>query len=864
TRVESSSLVPAGDPTLLFTNAGMVPFKDVFLGTEKRPYSRATTCQKSLRISGKHNDLENVGRTARHHTFFEMLGNFSFGDYFKEDAIKYAWEFVTVELGLPKERLWVTVFQDDDEAAALWRSCTDVFDGRILRFGEKDNFWAMGDTGPCGPCSEIFYYLGPDVANQSEEEFRKDDGTYIEIWNLVFMQFNRDPSGGLTPLPKPSVDTGMGLERVAAVKQGAQANYDNDLLRAIIAYTEKLSGKRYLGKDYTDRPTESDPQYGDDVAFRVVADHVRAAAFLVADGVSPSSDGRGYVLRRLIRRACRHGRVLGFKEAFLYRVAAEVVTLMGEAYPELRSAADTIARLVRAEEEKFLGTLEGGLAILGKEVEAVAGRGSKVFPGEAAFQLHDTFGFPLDLTEDLLKAHGLTVDHEAFSAAMEKQRERSRSARASETAQILQRAVKPTPSRFMGYEFPVYESEILGIYGQQGPLERSGEGDEVAVVTAETPFYAESGGQVGDTGSISSNGATLDVVDTQKVGGDTIVHICRVVDGELNLGDRVRLEIDEQRRRRLRIHHSATHLLHLALREVLGAHVKQAGSRVSDQSLRFDFSHYDQLTAAQMEEIEQIVNQLVQENHTVATEVLPLEDAKRSGAVALFGEKYGDSVRVVQIGPRSRELCGGTHASRSGDIGVVQIVAEGAVSAGVRRIEARAGMSALQEIRRERRALDDLLARLGANTENAAERLQKLLERSRQLERDVEKSQQQANLAKGGDLAGQAKVRADGVKVIAAKIEEATPKQLREMADDLRGRMGSGCIALGTVSDGKAVLLTAITSDLTEKYHAGELMKQVASVVGSRGGGKADLAQAGGGDPTKIDQALKRFEELVS
>ncbi len=862
TRVESASLVPLGDPTLLFTNAGMVPFKDTFLGTEKRSYSRATTCQKSLRISGKHNDLENVGRTARHHTFFEMLGNFSFGDYFKEDAIKYAWEFVTENLELSKDRLWVTVYEDDDEAAKLWAKNTDVAKDRILRCGEKDNFWAMGDTGPCGPCSEIFYYLGDNVDGQNETEFRLDDGTYMEIWNLVFMQFNRSPAGELDPLPKPSVDTGMGLERVAAIKQKGRANYDTDLLRGLIAVAEKLSGKTYVGDEYT--PEDSTlPQHVHDVAMRVIADHARACTFLIADGVSPSSDGRGYVLRRLVRRACRHARALGLKEAFLYKVASEVVSLMGGAYPEIVSHQAKIEKTIRLEEEKFLTTLDAGMGMLDKEVATLREQALKVFPGTTAFQLHDTYGFPLDLTEDIVSAAGLSVDKEGFSAEMERQRERSRSARATETAQILQRSVKPVPSKFVGYEFEEYESTVLGMFSEDGEKKTGTAGMQLAIITEHTPFYAESGGQIGDTGSISSNDATLDVIDTQKIGGDSIVHICSVDEGSIKKGDKVRLSVDTSRRERLRVNHSATHLLHLALQEVLGDHVKQAGSRVSDSSLRFDFDHFEAITRPQLEEIEDIVNQQILENHPIDTSVMSIDDAKQGGAKALFGEKYGEEVRVVSIGPRSKELCGGTHAKRSGDIGVVRIVSEGAISSGVRRVEAVAGRGALERLKEQRRVVDALASALGANESSLLERTTKLLEQNRELEKQLQRASQQANQARGGDLAEQAKTLDDGTKVVIGKIDEASPKQLREMADDLRERLGSGCIALGSVANGKVALLTAVTEDLTERFHAGNLLREMAAEIGGKGGGRADLAQAGGGDPEKIDLALQRFEELL-
>jgi len=863
TVVASSSLIPAGDPTLLFANSGMVQFKDCFLGTENRGYTRATSCQKSLRISGKHNDLENVGRTARHHTFFEMLGNFSFGDYFKEDAIKYAWEFVTGILQLPKDRLWVTVFEDDSEAAELWRKHTDVFDGRILRCGKDDNFWAMGETGPCGPCSEIFVYLGDDVSKQSEKEFRSTDGLYIEIWNLVFMQFNRAPNGDVTPLPKPSVDTGMGLERVAAVKQGVRSNFDIDLIRRLISVTEKLSSKKYDGRDYTARDPEQDRQYGYDVAMRVIADHMRAASFLIADGIYPSSDGRGYVLRRLIRRACRHGRVLGFNSPVLFTVAQEVVASMGASYPELQANKERIESIIRAEEEKFLVTLDTGIGILESEMKTLKDRGLKVLPGQVAFLLHDTYGFPLDLTEDLVRAQGISVDQDGFSAAMEQQRERSRSARASSTEIILQRAVKPSPTKFVGYDFVEYESKVTGLFDQSGEISVGKEGQEIVVLTAETPFYGEAGGQIGDTGTISSNSATLDVIDTQKVGGDTIAHICRVIEGEIKPGASVRLSIDSARRQRLRVHHSATHLVHLALREVLGDHVKQAGSRVSDRTLRFDFSHFGPISGEQLREIEDIVNQQVQANYKVHTEVLPLEEAKRTGAIALFGEKYGSSVRVVQIGPRSRELCGGTHASSSGDLGVVNIISEGGISAGVRRVEAVAGAAALQSIAAKQALINDLTELLKVPEGDLKERVAKLVEQQKELEREKDRLDSVVRASKSADLTKEARTLPDGTKVIASLVEDASPKQLREVADNLRSRIGSGCIALATVNEGKAVLLTAITPDLLSRFHAGNLLQEISKIVGGRGGGKADLAQAGGGDPSQISAALKRFEELV-
>lgn len=864
TIVPSSSLVPAGDPTLLFVNSGMVQFKDCFLGLDKRPYLRATTSQKCLRISGKHNDLENVGRTARHHTFFEMLGNFSFGDYFKEDAIKFAWGFLTETLQLKKNRLWVTVFEDDDDAATLWSKHTDVFSGRILRCGKEDNFWAMGETGPCGPCSEIHYYLGQNTAGQSETEFRKGDGTYIEIWNLVFMQFNRDLSGVLTPLPKPSVDTGLGLERIAAVKQEVLSNYDTDLLRRLIAVSERLSGKKYDGSDYRERNPEKDQQYAIDVAMRVIADHARAAAFLIADGINPSSDGRGYVLRRLIRRACKHARILAAQEAFLHRVAAEVIETMSVSYPELETHRQKIEKILLAEEEKFLETLDTGLAILNKEVTALKQSSIRTVPGKTAFLLHDTYGFPVDLTEDIVRSQGIAVDLEGFAFEMEKQRERARHARASETELVLLRVIKPIATKFVGYEFFEYESTVLGIFSTSGELPSAKLGEEVAIVSAETPFYGEAGGQVGDTGTMSSNNASLDVIDTQKV-GDTIVHIGRVTEGDITSGASIRLSIASARRKKIRANHSSTHLLHMGLREVLGDHIRQAGSRVGDEDFRFDFTHFEPISQKQLEEIEYVSNQIVQENHQTHTEILPIDEAKKSGAIALFGEKYGETVRVVQIGPRSRELCGGTHVQRSGDIGVLTIVAEESVSAGVRRIVAKSGAGALTYISAQKKLLKEMSNLLKTGERDLGERVARLLEQNRALEREREKLLQKTTFARGGDLLEKVVTSSNGIKIIASVIEQATPKQLREVADDVKERLGVGCIiALGSISEGKVILLTAVTEDLTGKYHAGKLLDEMSKVIGGRGGGRADLAQAGGGDPSKLTRALEHFQELVS
>ena len=657
TRVASSSLIPSADPTLLFVNAGMVQFKDCFLGAENRDYQRATSCQKCLRISGKHNDLENVGRTARHHTFFEMLGNFSFGDYFKKEAIEFAWEFLVTCLELDPKRLWVTIFDDDDEAQELWKRHSGVLDGRILRCGEKDNFWAMGDTGPCGPCSELHYYIGDDV--QSEAEFRKDDGSYLEVWNLVFMQYSRDASGELTPLPKPSVDTGMGLERISAIKQGVISNYDSDILRALIRKTEDISSLTYWGRNYSEKKESADRQYDIDVAMRVIADHARAAAFLIADGVIPGSDGRGYVIRRLIRRAARHSKALGLEGSFLFEIADELISIMAPQYEELEKSREKIVKLIHEEEERFSSTLSTGLQFLNREIDKLKSSSSKILSGTSAFVLHDTYGFPLDLTSDILRREAMAVDESEFNDEMQKQKERSRSSRASEATLVLRKAVKPQKTNFVGYSTTEYESELSGLFSNSGSIEFAKEGEQIAVVTTETPFYAQSGGQIGDTGSITSSSCSLEVFDTQKAEGDTIVHICRVKDGEIRKGESVRLEVDANRRYDLCVHHSSTHLLHQALQEVVGENATQAGSRVGESSLRFDFYQDKALSQNQLSEIERRVNSLIRENREVLIRSMSLDEAKAEGARALFGEKYGAIVRVVNIGTESMELCGG-------------------------------------------------------------------------------------------------------------------------------------------------------------------------------------------------------------
>ena len=862
TIVQSSSLIPAGDPTLLFTNAGMVQFKDCFLGTEKRLYTRATTCQKCLRISGKHNDLENVGRTARHHTFFEMLGNFSFGDYFKKDAISYAWEFVTKVLELSKDRLWVTIYEEDSEAQKLWLENTDIKKERVLKRGKKDNFWAMGETGPCGPCSEIFFFLGSDIDKQKAEELLDDNPLYVEIWNLVFMQFNRNPAGDYQPLPKPSVDTGMGLERVAAIKQGFSANYDSDILREIIKHVECISGHSYLGKDYTEKTVVEDMQYATDVAMRVIADHIRACCFLIADGISPSSEGRGYVLRRLIRRACRHGRVLGLSKPFLAQAAEKLIELMSNTYPELQKASLKIMSSLKNEEEKFLKTLDAGISILNKELSQLKEKGEHLFSGKIAFSLHDTYGFPLDMTEDILRTDNIQVDEAAFNAAMEEQKERSRSVRSSDTVQILQRSVRPMPSSFVGYDYDEYESQVIGIFDKDGEVKLAKADDEIAVITESTPFYAESGGQIGDTGRISSNDCTCEVLDTQKIGSNTIVHMCKVLEGSISYSDRVRLCIDKSRRQKIRCNHSAAHLLHLALREVLGEKATQAGSRVSEHSLRFDFYHSAQTSKDQLASIEQLVNRYIQENAEITTEILSLQDAQKSGAMALFDEKYEEKVRVVQIGELSRELCGGTHAKRSGDLGALVLLSESSVAAGIRRIEAYSGFGAYQKISKDRELLGKLISMLNTNESGIIERAARIIERNKEIERELESLKSKSVASGVSQLISSAKELSDGTKIITGFLKNTNPKQLREIADNLRAQVSSACIALAGISNDKPLLLTAVSKNLIKDYHAGELLKKISIVSGSIGGGKADLAQAGGGDINKLQDALVHFKEL--
>ena len=832
--VPSSSLVPANDPTLLFTNAGMVQFKDVFLGREQRPYRRAASAQRCVRAGGKHNDLENVGYTARHHTFFEMLGNFSFGDYFKHEAIHYAWEFLTRELALPAERLWVTVFEEDDEAARIWLDDIGVDPARFSRIGAKDNFWSMGETGPCGPCSEIFYDHGPEVAGGPPGSPEEDGDRYVEIWNLVFMQYDRGSDGTLTPLPKPSVDTGMGLERIAAVLQGVHSNYQIDLFQALIAAAAEVTG-------VDEREHNS---------LKVIADHIRSCAFLLLDGVVPSNEGRGYVLRRIIRRAARHGYELGCAQPFFHRLVTPLCEQMGQAYPELVQAAGRIEEQLLREEERFAETLEQGMKIL---EEAIADLSGKQLPGETVFKLYDTYGFPVDLTEDIAHNRGLSIDMAGFEQAMAAQRERARAA--SQFATGYDEALElDGQTEFTGYQKLSDQARVVAIYRDGHPVTHLETGEQGLVVLDHTPFYAESGGQVGDTGTLATAHALAEVLDTQK-NGAIITHRVIMEQGELREDDRVEARVDAQSRADIAANHSATHLLHAALRQILGEHVMQKGSLVEADRLRFDFSHDQALGREQLREIEDLVNQQIRANLPVEAEILPVEQAMAAGAMALFGEKYGDEVRVLSMGEFSKELCGGTHVRRTGDIGLFKITAEGGVAAGVRRIEAVTGRGALQHINH----IEDHLARvaelLKTAHDNVETKVQHLLERSRGLEKELEALKAKLARSAGGDLAAQA-VDVDGIKVVAAQLEGADVKTLRETVDQLKNTLGTAAVVLAAVEDGKVRLVAGVSKNATERVKAGELVNAVAQQVGGRGGGRPDMAQAGGNDPAALPAAL--------
>jgi len=856
TRLASSSLIPSGDPTLLFTNAGMVQFKSVFTGEEKRPYKRAVTAQKCLRVSGKHNDLENVGHTARHHTFFEMLGNFSFGDYFKEDAIAFGWEFLTKVVGLPKKQLHVTIYKDDNEAFELWKKVLGAHPNPIVRLGEKDNFWSMGDTGPCGPCSEIHIDQGEEVGCGSPDCAPGCDcDRFLELWNLVFMQFERDASGKMTPLPKPSIDTGLGLERLAAVVQGVKSNWESDLFRPLIRRVEKLSGRVCKGHDL------------DAVAIRVIADHSRAAAFLISDGVLPSNEGRGYVLRRILRRAIRYGKFIGLNEPFLYDTAGVVVKQMSDAYPELEAHAALMDKVIRNEEERFLETLARGLVLFEEEAKRVRAGGGTVLPGEVAFRLYDTFGFPPDLTADLAREAGLAVDDAGFQAEMAGQREKARQSwegmKGENGGQVRGIVDRGIATEFTGYETLEDSGTIKVILKDGQEVTDAKPGDRVEIITDRTPFYGEAGGQVGDHGIIVHNGDQILVEDTIKPLPNLIVHRGLVKTGSFRVGDRVDLKVDETERRSIMANHSATHLLQWALRQVLGDHVKQSGSLVEAPRLRFDFTHFSAISPKELARVEDLVNQKIQENVPVATGVMSMDEAIKEGAIALFGEKYGDTVRMVSMGDFSKELCGGTHARLTGDIGLFKITSEGGIAAGVRRIEAVTGRGALDYVRGLERELTEIADHLRGSRGELVKRLGKLQEEKKAKEREVEALK--ARLAAGGTkdiLEGVREVQ--GVKVLSQLIEDvATPKDLREYADRVKDRLGSGVALLGAKGDCKALLIALVTKDLTKRFHAGEIVKKAAAVLGGSGGGRPDMAQAGGPNVAALDDALKTLDEFV-
>ncbi|MGE5152390.1 MAG: alanine--tRNA ligase [Bdellovibrio bacteriovorus] len=842
-RVPSSPLIPANDPTLLFTNAGMVQFKEVFLGRERRPYNRAVSSQRCVRAGGKHNDLENVGYTARHHTFFEMLGNFSFGDYFKREAIELAWDYLTRVLGLPAERLWVTVFTEDEEAAAIWLDEIGVDPGRFSRCGAKDNFWSMGDTGPCGPCTEIFYDHGPGIPGGPPGSPDEDGDRYVEIWNLVFMQYNRAADGTLSTLPRPSVDTGMGLERLAAVMQGVHSNYEIDLFVNLIAAAAEATG-------CSDRSDQS---------LRVIADHIRSAAFLIADGVTPSNEGRGYVLRRIMRRAIRHGYRLGQPAPFFHRLVAPLVAEMGDAYPELVAAQPQVERVIRLEEERFAETLSHGMGILEEAIAELGDR--RVIPGETVFKLYDTYGFPTDLTADVARERGLALDMEGFERAMDRQRSQARAASRFGMEQGLAPDLQGE-TEFCGYDHLIDWATVVALYRDGVSCDTLAEGQEGLVVLDLTPFYGESGGQVGDRGWLTGESGHFEVSDTQKQGAGIFCHLGRVSQGQLGVGDRIEAAVDGARRRATALNHSATHLLHAALRQVLGGHVQQKGSLVGPDRLRFDFSHFEPVTREQLLAIERLVNQEIRENHLVETRIMSLQDAKASGAVALFGEKYGDQVRVLRMGDFSTELCGGTHVKAVGDIGLFKIVSEGGIAAGVRRIEAMTGAGALDWVEADEDRVLRLAGLLKGGRDDLDDRVAGLLERSRGLEKELEQLKARLASSAGKDLASQAREIA-GIKVLAARLDGVDPKALRETLDQLKDKLGSGVVVLAAESDGKVSLAAGVTKDLTDRFKAGDLIREVAAQVGGKGGGRPDMAQAGGNDPAGIPAALELVPRWV-
>ncbi|WP_096842526.1 alanine--tRNA ligase [Escherichia coli] len=849
--VASSSLVPHNDPTLLFTNAGMNQFKDVFLGLDKRNYSRATTSQRCVRAGGKHNDLENVGYTARHHTFFEMLGNFSFGDYFKHDAIQFAWELLTSEkwFALPKERLWVTVYESDDEAYEIWEKEVGIPRERIIRIGDNkgapyasDNFWQMGDTGPCGPCTEIFYDHGDHIWGGPPGSPEEDGDRYIEIWNIVFMQFNRLADGTMEPLPKPSVDTGMGLERIAAVLQHVNSNYDIDLFRTLIQAVAKVTGA-------TDLSNKS---------LRVIADHIRSCAFLIADGVMPSNENRGYVLRRIIRRAVRHGNMLGAKETFFYKLVGPLIDVMGSAGEDLKRQQAQVEQVLKTEEEQFARTLERGLALLDEELAKLSG---DTLDGETAFRLYDTYGFPVDLTADVCRERNIKVDEAGFEAAMEEQRRRAREASgfgADYNAMIR----VDSASEFKGYDHLELNGKVTALFVDGKAVDAINAGQEAVVVLDQTPFYAESGGQVGDKGELKGANFSFAVEDTQKY-GQAIGHIGKLAAGSLKVGDAVQADVDEARRARIRLNHSATHLMHAALRQVLGTHVSQKGSLVNDKVLRFDFSHNEAMKPEEIRAVEDLVNAQIRRNLPIETNIMDLEAAKAKGAMALFGEKYDERVRVLSMGDFSTELCGGTHASRTGDIGLFRIISESGTAAGVRRIEAVTGEGAIATVHADSDRLSEVAHLLKGDSNNLADKVRSVLERTRQLEKELQQLKEQAAAQESANLSSKA-IDVNGVKLLVSELSGVEPKMLRTMVDDLKNQLGSTIIVLATVAEGKVSLIAGVSKDVTDRVKAGELIGMVAQQVGGKGGGRPDMAQAGGTDAAALPAALASVKGWVS
>ncbi|MBU2863750.1 alanine--tRNA ligase [Reinekea forsetii] len=841
--VSGGSLVPHNDPTLLFTNAGMNQFKDVFLGNEKRDYTRATTSQRCVRAGGKHNDLENVGYTARHHTFFEMLGNFSFGDYFKEEAIRFAWTFLTVELGLPKEKLWVTVYKDDDEAADIWVNKIGVDPNRLSRLGDKDNFWMMGDTGPCGPSSEIFYDHGEDVPGGPPGSKDDDLDRYIEIWNLVFMQFDTLESGARVPLPKPSIDTGMGLERLAAILQGVHSNYEIDIFQSLIKAAMRETG-------CTDIENRS---------LRVIADHIRSAGFLIVDGVVPSNEGRGYVLRRIIRRAIRHGHQLGCTQTFFYKLIDDLIIEMGGAYPELDKLSDHIKKVLKIEEEQFARTLENGMAILNDGIKALT---SDVVPGELVFKLYDTFGFPADLTADVARENGLTIDVEGFEAAMAEQRKQSQSASKFKMDRDVDLALDGA-TEFLGYDSLVAESQVLKLLSGQDAVDSLKAGDTGTVILNRTPFYAESGGQSGDMGQLTAPGIKLEVSDCTKLQGHHL-HTVTVLEGELTVGTQLTATVKREERLNTARHHSATHLLHAALRKVLGEHVQQRGSMVAFDKLRFDFSNLEAVTPSELREVERLVNEQIQANTSVKTELMDIDSARDAGAMALFGEKYDDEVRVLSMGTEgfSKELCGGTHVERTGDIGLLRITAESGIAAGIRRIEAVVGPYAMAQLHAEDDLVSQLRGTFKCSTEQLPSKAQASLVQIKELEKTIEQLKAKMASAAAGDLTGSA-VDVNGVKVLAARLDGVDAKSLRTTMDQMKDKLGSAIIVLAAVNDNKVQLAAGVTKDQISQVKAGDVVNAIGAPIGAKGGGKPDMAMAGGGDSAKLDEALASLVDWV-